>query len=136
MEDLWAEVASGDDDDQKDDTNEEFQDPFEFIANEDRPKELNLNDEINKLQYSEITGTFTHSNFEKIFEYLPVEGIYTNGFTFALTNAKTEPSGLSGCPVLCHGKAVGMLITKHAAISSEYIIEQLDNQECSFHTKS
>lgn len=156
MDDLWAAEIHSDDEGQEDENIEEFKDLYEFIAedaspvDEDEPteftghfvavtpvpsKEIDLNEEINNLIYSEISGIYTQANFEKIFEQLPVEGIFTNGFKFALTNDAISPSGLSGCPVLHSGKAVGMLITKNAAITAEYIMDQLDKQVIPYQTE-
>jgi hypothetical protein len=153
MADLWAELESEDYGD-LDDTNEEFHDPFAANATADDdepkviieqlfadaapagPKEVSLILEIDKLQYSEITGSYTHANFEKIFDWIPIEGVFTNGFTFTLTNANIKPQGLSGCPVLRKGKTAGMLITKNAAITAEYIMDQLGKQAIKYYTAS
>jgi hypothetical protein len=77
------------------------------------------------LKYSKITASFVRPAFEQLYEKTNVQGTFTNGFSIELTSPKLEPAGLSGCPIIHNGLAVGMFIAAKGAINSEYIEAKL-----------
>ncbi|EOR94206.1 hypothetical protein ADIARSV_2622 [Arcticibacter svalbardensis MN12-7] len=130
IDDLWANTENDEEENELQEKNTESN--ILHLAPVDQ---LNWGSQIDNLKYSSITGVFKNHCFEKIFEYIPVAGVFTNGFTFQLTNAKMEPAGLSGGPIIKNKIVFGMLITKNAAITSEYIVHQLELQDVKFYLK-
>ncbi|TCD18943.1 serine protease [Pedobacter psychrodurus] len=96
--------------------------------------------ELSRIKKSILTGKFDCLNANKI-TALSKPGLVTNVITFLLTtniphkeeirlnpisNNGFDPSGYSGGPIFHNGAVVAMLITKNIGISSEFIMDKLD----------
>lgn len=96
--------------------------------------------ELNRIHESSLSGKFVRKGFDKL-TLISRSGEITNGFSFVLTsnieiqsliksnpisNRGQDPSGYSGGPVIFEGDAIGMLITQDAGLSSDYLIQKLE----------
>lgn len=83
-----------------------------------------IEDDLKQINFSQINGNFTKDGLHRIYLLGPSEEL-SNGFRFQLETPNISPAGLSGGPILKNSAAIGMLISKDAAISSSYIAKKL-----------
>jgi len=102
--------------------------------------------ELNRIHESSLSGKFVRNGFNKL-TFLSRFGEITNGFSFILTSnidiqdliksnpiihRGQDPSGYSGGPVIFESDAIGMLITQNAGLSSDYLMEKLDELQIKY----
>ena len=102
--------------------------------------------ELNRIHISSLSGKFVRNGFNRL-TFLSRFGEITNGFSFVLTSnidvqdliksnpiihRGQDPSGYSGGPVIFEGDAIGMLITQNAGLTSDYLIEKLDELQIKY----
>ena len=102
--------------------------------------------ELNRIAESSLSGKYIRNGFNKLTLFSP-SGEITNGFSFVLTSnieiqdlikrnpifhRGQDPSGYSGGPVIFEVDAIGMLITQDAGLSSDYLMQKLDELQIEY----